>query len=219
MNAPIPGSVADEDQWLVPIRMVNSLLYCPREAWDQFTLGDDPLNVHMERGLRRHALFDSAVPETSGLVFRHLPVLAPVLGVQGVIDELRIDGDVATIVEYKATKVPQRVWPGVTAQLVVQSLALREHAVSVRWHGPPLPARIQLRVYFADSRRYRDVALTPDTEQAARRTIAQAQAILRMPSPPPGNIGPRCRECQHEPACLPFDLPQWVAAGGEEGER
>ncbi len=219
MSAPIPGSVADEDRWSVTIRMVNSLLYCPREAWYQFTLGDDPLNVHMERGLRRHATFDSAEIETSGLAFRHLPVSAPDLGVHGVIDELRIDGDVATIVEYKATTVPRQVWPGVRAQLVVQAMALREHAASARWHGPPLPAEIRLRVYFADSRRYRDVELTPEAERAARETIAQAQAILRMPWAPPGNVGPRCRECQHEPSCLPFDLPRWVAAGSEEEQR
>lgn len=215
-DAIVPGSVRDEDRPLIPIRMVNSLLYCPREAWYQFTLGEDPVNLHMERGLRRHDTFGQAdPPETEGHVYRHLPVYAPRLGVQGVVDEVVIGADELTVTEYKSARVPSHVWEGIAAQVVVQALALREHAATDRWRGPPLPDGTQLRVYFTDSRRYREVPFTAETERRAREAIDRAQAILTLPTPPPGNVGPRCEQCQHAPACLPFDVPIWIAAGEE----
>jgi CRISPR/Cas system-associated exonuclease Cas4 (RecB family) len=209
------GSILDEDWLLVPIRMVNALLYCPREAWYQFALGEDPLNMHMERGLRRHETFAAAHPEAedpTAVVYRHLPVVAPRLGVQGVIDELSISADQAVIVEYKATRVPRAVWPGIVAQVMIQGLALREHAASDRWLGPPVPEQVRLRVYFSDARRYRDVPWTTRSEQTARDALAEARAVLSLPAPPPGNVGRRCHQCQHEPTCLPFDLPAWIVA-------
>lgn len=207
----IPGSVADEDVVLVPIRMVEAVIYCPRQAWYRFLLGDDPLNVHMERGLRRHRTMDEARPETAeGATYRHLPVYAPLLGVQGVIDEVIITSALATITEYKAGKAPPVAWPGVMGQVIVQGLALREHAARADWSGPPLPPDLRLRVFFSESRRYRDVPWTAATEAMARDALGRARAMLDQTSPPDGLVGPRCRHCQHEPICLPDDLPRLV---------
>lgn len=214
MADPAPGSIADEDRLLVPIRMVESLVYCPRQAWYRFVLNDDPLNVHMERGLRRHATMDQAAPvPTDGPTFRHLPVSAPVLGVQGVIDEVTIRPAETVIVEYKAATAPRLVWHGITAQVAVQALALREHAAGDRWLGPPMMEPMRLRVYFSDSRRYREIVLTAETERLARDVVRQARTILEAAEPPAGNVGPRCGNCQHEPICLPNDLPLWLANG------
>ncbi|MCC6629132.1 MAG: Dna2/Cas4 domain-containing protein [Chloroflexi bacterium] len=213
MVTAIPGSIADEDAVLVPIRMVEAMLYCPRQAWYRFTLGDDPLNVHMERGLRRHQVMDEARPETpEGVTFRHLPVYAPRLGVRGVIDEVIVTPAMVTITEYKAGKAPPVAWLGVMAQVIVQALALREHAARVDWSGPSLPADVRLRAFFSDSRRYRDVPWTGANEALARAALRQARALVDQTSPPAGLVGPRCRHCQHEPICLPDDLPRWVAA-------
>jgi len=214
MGEPVAGSVGEEDRLLVPIRMVEAVVYCPRQAWYRFVLNDDPLNVHMERGLRRHATLDEAEPPASdGVTYRHLPVAAPVLGVQGVVDEVTIGPSGTAIVEYKAARLPHYVWDGVVAQVAVQALALREHAAGERWLGPPLTEPVRLRVYFSDSRRYREIDWTSDTERLARDLVRRARAILEASLPPPGNVGPRCRNCQHEPICLPADLPAWLAAG------
>ena len=214
MGDPVPGSIADEDRVLVPIRMVEAVVYCPRQAWYRFVLGDDPLNVHMERGLRRHATLDQATPApTDGATYRHLPVSAPGLGVQGVVDEVTIGPAGTTIVEYKAAKVPPYVWDGIVAQVAVQALALREHGASERWLGPPLVEPLRLRVFFSDSRRYREIAWDAETERLAREVVRRARAVLAAATPPPGIVGPRCRNCQHEPICLPEDLPIWLEVG------
>ena len=93
-------------------------------------------------------------------------------------------------------------------QLAAQHLALREHAGSGRWLGPPLPDMTVLRVYYTDSRRDRTAAWTATLEQRARLAIVRCHEIARLASPPPGLVGPRCGACQHEPICLPFDLPK-----------
>ncbi len=208
-----PGSILDEDRLLVPIRMVESLAYCPRQAWYRFTLGDDPLNLAMERGLRRHATFAEAEPpERDGLVCRHLPVFAPVIGVQGVLDEVVIEPTSVTITEYKSARLPKAAWEGVELQLAVQALALVEHAAGPRWLGQPLPADIRLEVFYTESWRRQTVPWTPALADRARAVIAASRAVLLRPSPPPGLVGPRCHRCQLEPTCLPFDLHAWRAA-------
>lgn len=220
------GSINDEDQLLVPIRMVESLQYCPRQAWYRFTLGDDPLNLFMERGLRRHERLDAAAPEPAegDQIFRHLPVSAPRLGVYGVIDEVTIGPAGSWVTEYKTARTPRIVWAGVAAQVMVQALALREHAAGAHWLGPDLVEPLRLRVYFSDSRRYRDVPWTAEAERAARAAVDASRTILKMTSAPPGNVGARCSNCQHEPICLPFDLPAWLseaahAVHSDEQER
>ncbi len=210
---PPPRSDVSEHDDLIPIRMVESLAYCPRQAWYHFAAGEDALNEHMERGLGRHRTFaetetgDEAPPGYRR--YRHLAVTAPELGVTGVLDELDIGEADIRITEYKTTRLTRQVWPGVRLQLAVQYLALREHAESSRWNAPPLPGRVQLRVYFADSRRYRSVRWDAKLEAEARSVVMQARAVMGMTVPPPGNVGPRCDNCQYEPACLPFITPIW----------
>jgi len=204
-------STLSEEDTLIPLRMVEAMTYCPRQAWYRFVAGDDPLNIQMERGLRRHATMDDAPLPTLApdvRVYRHLAVVAPLLGVTGVLDEVMIDGETLTITEYKTTKLRGPVWEGTAMQLAVQHLALREHAARAEWHGPPMPSATLLRVYLAESRRYRDVPWTPALETDAREAITRCRAILSMRLPPAGIVGARCRHCQHEPICLPEIVPK-----------
>lgn len=214
------GGLLSEEDTLVPIRMIEASTYCLRQAWYRFVAGDDPLNLHMERGLRRHATMDETPLPPLGRdirVYRHLAVIAPLLGVTGVLDEVIIAPEMLTITEYKATRRRSQVWEGIALQLAVQHLALREHAARSVWLGPPLPAATTLRVYLSDSRRYQDVSWTPEIDARARTAITQCRAVLALVSPPPGNVGPRCRHCQHEPICLPTVVPILMALPPEEG--
>src|SRR5690348_12471722 len=205
---------ASEDDDAVPIRMVEAATYCPRQAWYRFVAGDDPINVHMQRGLNRHEIFGEqpvrGATDEAGTTrtWRHLAVRAPMLGVAGVLDEVTLTPEQLTITEYKATRLAKTVYDGVLMQLAVQYLALREHAESAYWRGGPLPEKTVLRVYYADSRRAEEVDWSADLESRARATITRCQEILMAETPPVGFVGPRCRQCQHEPICLPFDLPK-----------
>ncbi len=196
-----------EDDHLIPIRAVESLTYCPRQAWYRFVACDDPLNIHMERGLRRHDTMDETAPRppVASVMYRHVPVTAPKLGVTGVIDEVEI-GPELLITEYKAARLAAFVWPGVLMQLAVQHLALREQ-VSTGWDGPPLPNATTLRVYFTDSRRYRAVQWSEQLAREAVAAVEQCREVFSLQLSPPGFVGPRCRNCQHEPICMPDDLP------------
>lgn len=205
--------LSEEDN-CIPLRMVEAATYCPRQAWYRFVAGDDPINVHMQRGLNRHETFGEQElrPEPGQHVWRHLAVFAPRLGVSGVLDEVMITPTQLIITEYKTTRRSAAIWQGILMQLAAQHLALREQAASERWSGPSLPAETILRVYYTESRRTREVAWTGSLEQRARAVIARCQQIAHVATPPPGNIGPRCGACQHEPICLPFDLPKFQEA-------
>ena len=211
--APASAPLSEEDT-CIPLRMVEAATYCPRQAWYRFVAGDDPINVHMQRGLNRHETFgeQETRPEPGQQVWRHLPVFAPLLGVSGVLDEVTITPTHLIITEYKTTRRSAAIWEGILMQLAAQHLALREQAASGRWVGPPLPAETILRVYYTDSRRTREVSWTPSLDQRASAAIARCQQIAQLTAPPPGYVGPRCGSCQHEPICLPFDLPKLTAA-------
>jgi len=238
---------ASEDDEAVPIRMAEALVYCPRQAWYRFVAQDDPINVHMQRGLDRHAVFgeqrtsggsardapsvtgetapvtpesgdkpggletadsaDSVDSATEPRVWRHLAVRAPQLGVMGVLDEVTVTPEQLTITEYKTTRLKKLVYEGVLMQLGVQHLALREHAASGAWHGPLLPERTILRVYYTDSRRAQEVAWSDALALRARAVVARCREVLGQSLPPEGLVGRRCDDCQHEPICLPFALP------------
>ena len=129
----------------------------------------------------------------------------------GVLDEVDLSNDLVRITEYKTARLRRFVWPGIRLQVGVQYLALREHAASANWHGPPLPDAVELRVYFTDSRRYRAIPWDTRLADEACAAVDQARAILALEMPPPGNVGPRCENCQHEPVCLPFLTPLWGA--------
>ena len=74
------GHLSESDD-LIPIRMVEAVTYCPRQAWYRFVAGEDPLNAPMERGLARHrtaADAESADSVPSGFHrYRQLTVFAP----------------------------------------------------------------------------------------------------------------------------------------------
>jgi CRISPR/Cas system-associated exonuclease Cas4 (RecB family) len=203
------GELSEDDD-TIPIRMVEAAIYCPRQAWYRFVAGDDPINVHMQRGLNRHETFGEQAPRQDGdeRIWRHLAVFAPHLAVQGVLDEVTITETRLVITEYKTSHRSAFIWQGVLMQLAVQHLALREHAASDRWHGPALPEETVLRVYYTDSKRSREVAWAGELAQQARSAIALCHSILRSTMPPAGIVGTRCHQCQHEPICLPFDLPK-----------
>lgn len=202
------GELSEEDD-CIPLRMVEAAVYCPRQAWYRFVAGDDPVNVHMQRGLNRHETFDEQDPRVGPgeEVWRHVPVFAPRLRVSGVLDEVLLTPERLTITEYKTSHRSAAIWEGVLMQLAAQHLALREHVTSGRWLGPPLPETTVLRVYYTDSRRDREAAWTGALEERARAAIAHCHEIIRLAEPPSGLVGPRCHACQHEPICLPFDLP------------
>src|SRR5581483_4248029 len=161
-----------EDDDLLPIRLVESWAYCPRQAWYRFVANEDPLNLAMERGLRRQETLDTTPGrvEGDGWVARHVLVRAPALGVVGVLDELRLEQGELVITEYKASRLAPRPWHGVRLQLAVQHLALREQVAGGGWHGPPLPPeeRTLLRVFYADSGRARSERWSPALARMAR---------------------------------------------------
>lgn len=205
---------SDDDA--LPIRAIEAWAYCPRQAWYRFVANDDPLNVHMERGLRRHATLDDVPgrPAEGGWVARHVAVAAPELGVAGVLDEVVIADGALVVTEYKASRVRPRPWPGVRLQLAVQHLALREHAARGGWLGPPLPPpdRTTLRVFYADSARARSEPWSAGLDGPARDAVRAVAALFPLATPPPGRVGVRCRSCQHQPDCLPDELPALLEA-------
>ena len=113
------GQGLSEEDDCIPLRMVESATYCPRQAWYRFVAGDDPINEHMQRGLNRHETFGEQElrPEPGEQIWRHLAVFAPMLGVSGVLDEVTVTPKRLIITEYKTTRRSAAIWEGVLMQL------------------------------------------------------------------------------------------------------
>src|SRR5260221_1856355 len=165
--------MSEEDDML-PMRMVEEAIFCPRQAWYRFVAGDDPINVHMQRGMNRHDTFGEQTPRSAEgeHIWRHLAVWALELGVAGVLDEVTLTPEQLVITEYKTSHRSATIWEGVLMQLAVQHLALREHAANGRWFGPLLPAATLLRVYYADSKRTREAMWDASLERRAREAVS-----------------------------------------------
>lgn len=192
---------------LLPARMVNEFVYCPRLAYLEWVQGewDDNLDTIHGRWVHRRADEERPrrvpgpddVAEDAALTARSLLLSAPVLGAIARIDVLEAEGRVATPVDYKRGRPPEnthRAWDPERVQLCVQGLVLRENGYTC--DGGVL--------YFAESKERVDVEfdelLVFQTEQAMEGLRAMARAG-RLP--PPLVDSPKCVRCSLNAICLP----------------
>ncbi|MFN9576560.1 MAG: CRISPR-associated endonuclease Cas1 [Gemmatimonadota bacterium] len=193
---------------LVPARMVNEFVYCPRLAFLEWVQGewDDNLDTIQGRWVHRRVDDEPAteVGDDSGAADPDRPVTgrsvllsSPSLGAVARMDLVEVEGRRATPVDYKKGTVPDmpwRAWDADRVQLCVQALILRDN-------GYETPQGV---LYYAASRTRVDVvfdeALVAQTRSALDgvRTMAAAGRL-----PPPLVDSPKCPRCSLVGICLP----------------
>ena len=195
---------------LVPARMVNEYVYCPRLAYLEWVQGEWDDNADTVDGRYAHRRVDvetasdvpagDAAPEDRTLTARSVLLSSEELGAIARTDLLEIEGRRATPVDYKRGSVPpteSRAYDPERVQLCVQGLILRDN-------GYECDAGV---LYFVESRTRVDVPFDADLEALARAALAGLRGLAdggRLPAPLVSS--PKCVRCSLAGICLPDEI-------------
>lgn len=192
---------------LIPVRMVNEYVYCPRLAYLEWVQGEFAHSADTVEGKIKHKRVDSpggelpAQPEEGERIHaRSVALSSTRLGITAKLDLVEGEGSYVTPVDYKRGARPHvaaGAYDPERVQLCAQGLLLREH-------GFECDSGV---IYFAASReRVRvlfDEALIEKTLSAITglRGVALAGHI-----PPPLEDSPKCPRCSLVGICLPDEI-------------
>lgn len=186
---------------LVPARIVNEHVYCPRLAWLEWEARAFTDNLDTAEGTDAHRRVDQEHGELptddSDAHATSLTMSSERLGVLARIDRVERRGSDTVPVETKHGR-PRRgampVWPPELAQIAVQALLLREH-------GHTVP---HAEIYFPETRDRHRVEIPPDADKWVTSLVAEIRANAARPRPPPPLIdSPKCPRCSLVGICLP----------------
>jgi len=207
------SNTPDKERDLLPVRMLNEYVYCPRLFHLMQVEGRWADNVYTVEGRTAHRRVDKidhALPdpeaeagaaEAAGdeppVVSRSVSLGSERLGITAKLDLVSTAGTEALPVETKRGRVPdnpERSWEPERVQLMAQGLLLRDHGYTCD-HGV---------LYFAASRTRVDIPFTAELEGRTLHYIEQARAGLhREKLPEPLADSPKCQGCSLAGICLP----------------
>jgi CRISPR-associated protein Cas1 len=189
---------------LVPTRMVNEYVYCPRLAYIEWVQADFAENDDVAEGRFRHRRVDEekgALPDEIGpddvIHARSVMLSSPAENIIARIDVVEGDGAEVIPVDYKrgaVPDVPDRAWEADRVQLCAQGLVLKDNGYECAGGA----------IYYVESKT--KVSVTFDAELTAKtreavtgiRAMAQNGVI-----PPPLIDSPKCLRCSLAGICLP----------------
>jgi CRISP-associated protein Cas1 len=187
---------------LVPARMLNEYVYCPRLFFLEWVDSLWASNADVAEGLRRHRRVDAGggaapLPDEGELkVARSVELASFDLGITAKLDLVEAaDGGVVPVDTKKGR--PQHdgtPWDADAVQLCAQVLLLREHGYRCD----------RGEIFYAATRQR--VVVDP-TEELTARTLALVDearaAAARLAPPPPLESSPKCPRCSLVGICLP----------------
>jgi CRISPR-associated endonuclease Cas1/CRISPR-associated protein Cas4 len=214
LHLPAPRSTADIP--LIPARMVNEFVYCPRLAYLMWTQGEWADSGDTVEGQRVHGRVDrpsrplpspediersadgDAEPEK--IVTRSLTLSSQSLGVIAKLDIAEAEDGVITPVDYKRGRRPhtaQGAYEPERIQVCLQALLLEEHGYRVGDGA----------LYYAQSRERVRVVLDETLRQAAREAVSRLRlTVAQGRIPPPLEDSPKCPRCALVSICLPDEV-------------
>ena len=190
---------------LIPARMVNEFVYCPRLAYLEWVQKEWEASVDTVQGKFVHRRVDRVSGQaTKGdsdegepKVVRSVSLSSSELGVTAKIDLLELDDNRATPVEYKKSKRPHikhNAWDPDRVQLCVQGLLLKDHGFECS-HGV---------IYYAASRERVKVSFDDELVALTKHSIAELKILGKSNEmPPPLKDSPKCPRCSLVGICLP----------------
>ena len=189
---PLEAPPLPEGAPLLPARMVNEYVYCPRLAYLEWVQGEWAESADTVAGAYAHRrvdredrplppaeeLHEAAQPRT-----RSVTLSSPRLGLIARIDLVESDGDTVVPVDYKRGKrphVPAGAYEPERVQLCIQGLLLEENG----YHCT------EGVLYYADSRERVRVVFDDDLRATTRRSVAGLRLVaasgrVRRPTPTP----------------------------------
>lgn len=210
----------DDREDLLPVRMLNEFVYCPRlfhlmhvegqwaenvftaegrevhrrvDRTDELLPDPAPAGPRRRRRAPAESVDDDAPPE----IRRSVTLSSARLGLVGRLDLVATVDDEAVPVDTKrgrAPRNPERSWEPERVQLMAQGLLLRESGFRSN-HGV---------LYFAASKTRVAVPFTPELEARTLDHLERArQAARSTVLPPPLEDSPKCNSCSLNGICLP----------------
>jgi CRISPR-associated protein Cas1 len=204
---------------LIPARMVNEFVYCPRLFWLEYVEREFESSYDTVDGSRIHRRVDRPSGELPDEIVDMRSAATSVelsserLGVVAKIDVVEADGGQAVPVDFKRGKVPP-VPGGVNdperVQLCLAALLLRENG----------HACDRGRIYYAASKTYVDVPIDEDLVAQTVLAVEGAREMRRRGMiPAPLVDSPKCGRCSLHAICLPDETNALRSAGVPEAIR
>ena len=212
----LPAPPASGETPLIPARMVNEFVYCPRLAYLMWTHGEWVETADTVDGRRIHARVDKAgatLPPpaalegdaeddttTDRIVSRSMMLSSERLGVIAKLDIAEAQDGVVTPVDYKRGKRPHiahGAYEPERIQVCLQGLLLREHGYRVE----------EGAIYYAESRERVRISLDEELCAAARAAVSDLRlTVFQGRIPAPLKDSSKCPRCALVNVCLPDEV-------------
>jgi len=206
LPAPLPAGETP----LVPARMVNEFVYCPRLAYLMWTQAEWSETGDTVEGRRAHRRVDRPnaplpAPETLDAddvksISRSLTLSSETLGVIAKTDVVEAEDGIVTPIDYKRGKRPHvahGVYEPERVQVCLQALLLEEHGYRIE----------EGAIYYAESRERVRFFLDNSLRVAARDAVNGLRLIVSQGRiPPPLSDSPKCPRCALVSVCLPDEV-------------
>ncbi|HEX8011677.1 MAG TPA: CRISPR-associated endonuclease Cas1 [Casimicrobiaceae bacterium] len=195
------------DAPLIPVRMVNEHVYCPRLAYLEWVQGEFAHSADTVDGALKHRRVDKQsgtlpeAPEADEKIHaRSVALSSARLGITAKVDLVEGEGNAVTPVDYKRGSrphVPAGAYEPERVQLCAQGLLLREH-------GFECDSGI---VYFAGSRERVRVVFDEELIEKTLSAVSSLRGIAQAAHiPPPLEDSPKCPRCSLVGICLPDEV-------------
>jgi len=198
------------DDDLVPARMVNEYVYCPRLfylEWVEARFADND-DTRIGRQVHRWVDTESGAAPLPGegelRAARSVTLSSERLGVIAKLDIVEGDGDAVVPVDYKkGTPQPDGTpWPSDEVQVCLQALVLREHGYRCE----------RAELYYAETRQRVAIELTPERISHTHDLVADARRVAAgARAPLPLVDSPKCVRCSLVGLCLPDETNALLA--------
>src|ERR1700722_16363727 len=204
LDLPAPPATAETP--LLPVRMANEYVYCPRLAFFEWVDGEWADSGDNEAGRGAHVRVETgggkrpAPDETEArpdFVARSVMLSSAALGIIAKMDVIEGEGGAVTPIDTKKGKRPhvaEGAYEPERVQICAQALILEEAGYRVE----------EGAIWYAGSRERVRIALDDDLRARTRAAISGlrlAAAAGRLP--PPLVDSPKCTKCSLAGICLP----------------
>ncbi len=207
LTLPLAEPGAAPDQPLVPARMINEWVYCPRLAYLEWVEGAWAANSDTAQGVRVHARGAQSGPPLpppdapiEDFVTRRVLLASERLGLIAEIDVLdSADGAVIPVDTKKGKRphVEKGAYEPERVQVAVQAILLREAGYRCE----------EGALFFSESRERVRVPLDDELVALALRSANELRlAAEARRIPPPLENSPKCARCSLLPICLPDEV-------------
>ena len=206
----LPFPELGADQPLIPLRMLNEHVYCPRLAYLEWVQGEWADSADTVDGRHQHRRVDkpsgdlpdadTAEEERIEIHARSITLSSNKLGLIGKLDLIEGEGSVVTPVDYKRGKRPhiaQGVYDPERVQLCAQGLLLREHGYTCD----------EGAIYYVAGKERVRVAFDDELLTMTRNAVSELRAMAAGGRiPPPLVDSPKCVRCSLVTICLPDEV-------------